>query len=95
MRQQLDHPQNALEIQHGKCGKAVRIEVNGPVFVDQPVPMATANNVVVRVEALGLCRTDLRVFDGTIAVSEGRIPGHEFAGVVTAPHSLLTCNGER
>lgn len=38
----------------------------------------------IRVAAVGLCRTDLSVMDGTIPVRRPIIPGHEFSGVVDA-----------
>ncbi len=51
-------------------------------------------NVVVRVHSIGLCRTDLAVIDGSLAVSQPLIPGHEFSGVVSlvganVPESLI------
>ena len=32
---------------------------------------------------MGICGTDIPIFDGVRAVPEGLIPGHEFAGVIT------------
>ena len=39
-------------------------------------------NVIIKVRSIGLCRTDLAVIDGSIAVSQPLIPGHEFSGVI-------------
>ena len=50
--------------------------------VDDPVPRP--REVVVAVSACGLCGTDLHILDGEFAPSLPVIPGHEFAGVVTA-----------
>lgn len=48
-----------------------------------PRPMTERDDdVLVRVAVAGVCRTDLYVADGSIASSEGRILGHECAGVV-------------
>ena len=54
-----------------------------PVLEDQVVSISP-NELAIQVRAIGLCRTDLRVFDGTIPVSMPLVPGHEFAGVVVA-----------
>jgi threonine dehydrogenase-like Zn-dependent dehydrogenase len=40
-------------------------------------------NVIVKVRSIGLCRTDLAVIDGSLAVSQPLIPGHEFSGVIS------------
>jgi 2-desacetyl-2-hydroxyethyl bacteriochlorophyllide A dehydrogenase len=50
--------------------------------VDDPTP--GAGEVVVAVSACGLCGTDLHIMQGEFAPSLPIIPGHEFAGVVTA-----------
>lgn len=50
--------------------------------VDDPTP--GPGQVVVAVSACGLCGTDLHIMQGEFAPSLPIIPGHEFAGVVTA-----------
>ncbi|MGK3106059.1 NAD(P)-dependent alcohol dehydrogenase [Streptomyces sp. WAC05858] len=53
--------------------------------VERPVPHGT--EVLVRVEAAGLCRSDLHVIDGAPGALPYRLPftlGHEVAGQVTA-----------
>lgn len=55
-------------------------------FVDIPEPQLTEHNdVKVQVESCGICGTDIRIFEGkhSQSVGEKRIPGHEFAGIVT------------
>jgi propanol-preferring alcohol dehydrogenase len=50
-----------------------------------PVPRAAAGQVLLRVEACGICRTDLHVVDGELA--EPRlplVPGHQVVGSVVA-----------
>ncbi|WP_375490294.1 zinc-dependent alcohol dehydrogenase family protein [uncultured Jatrophihabitans sp.] len=50
--------------------------------VDDPTP--GPRDVVVAVDACGLCGTDLHIVQGEFAPTLPVIPGHEFAGVVTA-----------
>lgn len=66
--------------------KAVVISEPGRVAVervDDPTP--EPEDVVVRVEACGICGTDLHVLDGDFAPTRYPIiPGHEFCGEVVA-----------
>ena len=50
--------------------------------VEDPVP--GSGQVVVKVAACGLCGTDLHIMQGEFAPKLPIIPGHEFAGVVSA-----------
>jgi alcohol dehydrogenase, propanol-preferring len=53
--------------------------------VDRPVPRPGPDEVLVRVRACGVCRTDLHVVDGDL--TQGKrpiIPGHEIVGNVAA-----------
>ncbi|MGE0813327.1 MAG: zinc-dependent alcohol dehydrogenase family protein [Vicinamibacterales bacterium] len=53
--------------------------------VDLPRPEPGADEVVVRVTACGVCRTDLHVVDGDLPdAGTPRVPGHEVVGVVEA-----------
>jgi propanol-preferring alcohol dehydrogenase len=59
----------------------------GPLVVrEMPVPVPGAGEVLVRVHACGVCRTDLHVVEGELAVrrSGGVSPGHQVVGVVEA-----------
>jgi propanol-preferring alcohol dehydrogenase len=50
-----------------------------------PVPDPGPREILVRVHACGVCRTDLHVIDGDLAAPKpGVVPGHEVAGVVEA-----------
>lgn len=52
---------------------------------DVPVPRAGTGEVAIRVEACGVCRTDLHVIDGDLAPHRDRVvPGHEVVGKVVA-----------
>jgi propanol-preferring alcohol dehydrogenase len=48
-----------------------------------PVPRTAADEVLIKVHACGVCRTDLHVVDGDL--TKGKmpiIPGHEIVGTV-------------
>ena len=48
-----------------------------------PEPRAGIGQVVVKVSACGVCRTDLHVVDGELpAIRRGIIPGHEIVGTI-------------
>ncbi len=49
---------------------------------DVPVPTLRPNDVLVRVEAAGICGTDVHLYQGEFDPRFPLIPGHEFAGVV-------------
>ncbi|HEX3509594.1 MAG TPA: zinc-dependent alcohol dehydrogenase family protein [Solirubrobacteraceae bacterium] len=49
-----------------------------------PVPRAGAGELLVRVEACGVCRTDLHLLDGEVEIADPpRVLGHQVIGVVT------------
>ncbi|MFJ4468212.1 zinc-binding alcohol dehydrogenase family protein [Streptomyces sp. NPDC089424] len=51
--------------------------------LDRPVPVPAEDELLVRVRACGVCRTDLHVAEGDLPVHRpGVVPGHEVAGVV-------------
>ncbi|MFJ6705539.1 MULTISPECIES: zinc-binding alcohol dehydrogenase family protein [unclassified Streptomyces] len=53
-------------------------------LTERPVPVAGAGELLVRVAACGVCRTDLHVTEGDLPVHRtGVTPGHEVVGVVT------------
>ncbi|SKX67882.1 alcohol dehydrogenase [Mycobacteroides abscessus subsp. abscessus] len=52
-------------------------------LVDKPVPTPRAGELLVRVRACGVCRTDLHVSEGDLPVHRpGVTPGHEVVGEV-------------
>lgn len=52
-------------------------------FTDVPDPEPAASEVLVRVHACGVCRTDLHVVEGELAPRKSPvIPGHQVVGVV-------------
>jgi propanol-preferring alcohol dehydrogenase len=57
----------------------------GPLrMVDIPVPTPASNELLVQVNACGVCRTDLHVAEGDLPVHKPEVvPGHEVVGTVT------------
>ncbi|OLZ61194.1 alcohol dehydrogenase [Streptomyces sp. IMTB 2501] len=52
-------------------------------LVEKPVPVPEDDELLVRVRACGVCRTDLHVIEGDLPVHRpGVTPGHEVVGVV-------------
>jgi alcohol dehydrogenase, propanol-preferring len=63
---------------------ALRPGSNRLAAVERPVPEPGPQEVVVRVAACGVCRTDLHVVDRELPdVPDGIVPGHEIVGRVT------------
>ncbi len=53
--------------------------------VELPVPQQDPNQLLIRVEACGVCRTDLHLLDGEVEISVApRILGHQIVGTVLA-----------
>jgi len=53
--------------------------------VRRPVPELRAGDLLVRVEACGVCRTDLHLAEGDLPPRvPGRVPGHEVVGTVVS-----------
>lgn len=59
-------------------------------LIERDVPTPDANEVLIEVKASGICGTDLHIYKGEYLGSYPVIPGHEFAGVVTAIGSGVT-----
>ena len=60
-------------------------QFKGPLEIkDIPVPTATNDGVVIKVEATGLCRSDWHAWMGhDTDIVLPHVPGHEFAGVIS------------
>src|SRR5262249_36705684 len=55
----------------------------GPIeLTEVPVPTPGPGAVLVKVEACGICHSDVAVKEGHLPVAYPRIPGHEVAGVI-------------
>lgn len=71
---------------------AVTFQAPGEVALEQrpdPAPQAP-DDVVVRVEASGICGSDLHIYHGRVPVERGFTIGHEFVGTVTAAGDEVT-----
>lgn len=69
--------------------KAARLHAPGDVRLhDEPLPVANADETLVRVTAVGLCGSDLHWFEeagiGDARLVQPLVLGHEFAGVTTS-----------
>lgn len=52
-------------------------------MVDKPIPSPAENEVLIKVQACGICHSDAMVKDGTFpGIEYPRVPGHEVVGVV-------------
>src|SRR5918912_2343300 len=66
--------------------RAVTFQAPGEVRVEErpaPDPVA-ADDAVVRVEATGICGSDLHIYHGRVAIEPGFVIGHEYVGTVVA-----------
>lgn len=60
-------------------------KAGGPFeLVERPIPDPGPGTVRVKVEACGVCHSDVIVRQGALPVTYPRVPGHEVAGVVDA-----------
>lgn len=66
--------------------RAVTFQAPGEVrVVDKPEPeLEAAGDAIVRVEASGICGSDLHIFHGRVAIEPGFTIGHELVGTVVA-----------
>ena len=61
--------------------------------VELPVPVPGPNQVLVRVHACGVCRTDLHIVDGELTHPKlPLVPGHQIVGTVTAAGPGVTAH---
>src|SRR3954467_13227229 len=66
--------------------RAVTFQAPGDVRIEErpdPEPVA-ADDAVVRVEATGVCGSDLHIYHGRVQIEPGFIIGHEYVGTVEA-----------
>lgn len=72
--------------------RAVTFEAPGEVRVsEKPAPELDApDDVIVRVEASGVCGSDLHIYHGRVAIEPGFTIGHEYVGTVVAAGDGVT-----
>jgi len=70
--------------------KPSRVESRPLVLTDVPDPQPADDEVLVKVHACGICRTDLHVVEGELPIRKSRvIPGHQVVGTINAVGSLV------
>ena len=63
--------------------KAMPIEQNPLELLDLPAPIPGPDEVRLRVEACGVCRTDLHIIEGDLPLPKlPLVPGHQVVGIV-------------
>jgi 2-desacetyl-2-hydroxyethyl bacteriochlorophyllide A dehydrogenase len=72
--------------------QAVTFQAPGEVRIEErpdPEPLAS-DDAVVRVEATGVCGSDLHIYHGRVQIEPGFTIGHEFVGTVVAAGNEVT-----
>jgi alcohol dehydrogenase, propanol-preferring len=71
--------------------RALVLQATGPIetqplrLAERPKPVPGASEILVRVVACGVCRTDLHICEGDLPPKQrGTVPGHEIVGLVDA-----------
>jgi propanol-preferring alcohol dehydrogenase len=65
-------------------------------IIQVPEPITSAGNVLLRVRACGVCRTDLHIVEGELPPpGTDRIPGHQIVGEIVNPGDSGLTKGER
>ena len=66
--------------------KAVQVSKPGGKFeiVERPIPVPGRGQVRIKVEACGICHSDVLVKEGLWPIQYPRVPGHEIAGRIDA-----------
>ena len=71
--------------------KAAVITAPGEIAIEEVAdPTPGDNDVVVQVAAVGICGTDLHIFEGEFAPKLPIVPGHEMSGTVVAVGKSVT-----
>lgn len=60
------------------------------VFENVPKPKIGPDEVLLQIRAVGICGTDLHIYNGGTDVKSGTIIGHEFSGVIAAVGAHVT-----
>src|ERR1700733_5729278 len=73
--------------------RAVTFQAPGEVRVeDVPEPeLNEPTDAVVRIEATGVCGSDLHIYHGRVQIEAGFTIGHEYVGTVIATGDAVTC----
>ena len=75
---------------------ATRLVETGDIrTVDVPMPEPAAGEVLIKVEASGICGTDRHLFKGEFPSVPNKILGHEFSGIVVDANGTGLAKGTR
>lgn len=70
--------------------KPAAVETRPLTLTDVHVPQPADDEVLVKVHACGICRTDLHVVEGELPTRKSKvIPGHQIVGTISAVGSLV------
>lgn len=59
--------------------------------VDEPIPeISNETDVKIRIDAIGICTSDIHVLHGTMNMPDGNIVGHEYTGTVVETGSAVS-----
>ena len=72
--------------------RAVTFQAPGEVQVDevQEPELLAADDAIVRVQATGICGSDLHIYHGRVQIEPGFVIGHEYVGEVVAVGDEVT-----
>ncbi len=72
--------------------RAVTFQAPGEVQIDEVAEpeLLAADDAIVRVEASGICGSDLHIYHGRVQIEPGFVIGHEFVGEVIAAGDEVT-----
>lgn len=65
-------------------------EAGGFTCMDMPKPVPAADQVLIRVKAVGVCGTDVHIYTGHVDTAIPVIVGHEFSGVIESMGSAVS-----
>ncbi|RMF11867.1 MAG: zinc-binding alcohol dehydrogenase family protein [Candidatus Dadabacteria bacterium] len=72
--------------------RAIVFDPHTGTFCEQvrPLPQPAEGEVLLEVEACGMCRTDVHIVDGDLPLTEPRVLGHQIVGRVIESRSDIT-----
>lgn len=76
--------------------RATQLVTTGDIrTVDVPIPEPASGEILIKVEASGICGTDRHLYKGEFPSVPGKILGHEFSGIVVDSGDTSIAEGTR
>ena len=76
--------------------RAIQLVTTGDIrTVDVPIPEPASGEILIKVEASGICGTDRHLYKGEFPSVPGKILGHEFSGIVVDSGDTSIAEGTR